>query len=111
MTPTISSQVDRLLSQLESDRRKERRYPFVFPVAVHGPEAVQDGVSTDISPRGIGIILKQPYPPQTIARLVITCKKGPISVKARFVWALGHTGGMIRSGWEFLGTVDGGSTG
>ena len=97
MPPTISSQVDHLLSRLKTDRRKERRY------AVHGPEAVQEGVSTDISSSGIGIILKHPYPPETIARLVISCTKGPIALKARFAWAIDHDGGRVRCGWEFLG--------
>ncbi len=88
------------------ERRGVDRKPFPRPVkVVFGRQQPQthEAFSRDISLRGIGMISKCEFSPNTIATIHIHRLKGKdVAVRAELRWCQPYGEGWFLSGWSFL---------
>ncbi len=103
-----SESVDDLVREAvdERERRAADRKSFPHPVKVvvgrHQPQT-HEAFSRGISVRGIGIISKTEFLPNTIATILIhSVKSQDVEVKAESRWCLPYGEGWFVSGWSFL---------
>ena len=90
------------------ERRSVDRKPFTRPLKVvigRDQETAHEAFSRDVSPRGIGMISRHEFRPNTMATIQIHTLSGePIALKAQARWCQPYGEGWFASGWIFLGS-------
>ena len=104
--------IEQLLRENQSatlrERRSVDRKPFARPLKVvigRDQETAHEAFSRDVSPRGIGMISRHEFRPNTMATIQIHALTGEqITVRSLLRWCEPYGEGWFASGWVFVGS-------